>query len=129
MIPKEKKRKEIEARDKFLIMFFTRACDQDLILNGSQVFVQGSWLQEIKSVSADSSKNDNIIGSLGSKQELGLRASPGTRNRTEKLYEIKVVSLLQNLAVCLSLSAWFPSWSSTLSLCLSTDYLLLLHTE
>ena len=40
----------IEARDKFLIMFYTRPCDQDLIINGSQVFVQGSQLQEIKSV-------------------------------------------------------------------------------
>lgn len=46
----------IEARDKFLIMFYIRPCDQDLIINGSQVFVQGSQLQEIKSVWADSSK-------------------------------------------------------------------------
>ena len=37
-------------------MFYTRPCDQDLIINGSQVFVQGSQLQEIKSVRADSSK-------------------------------------------------------------------------
>lgn len=41
---------DIGARDKILIMFYTRARDQDLIINGSQVFVQGSWLQEIKSV-------------------------------------------------------------------------------
>lgn len=41
---------DIEARDEFLIIFFTRTYDQDLIINGSPVFVQGSQLQEVKPV-------------------------------------------------------------------------------
>lgn len=65
-------------------MFYTRVCNQDLIVNSSQVFVQRSWLREVKSIQADLSKNDDVIESLESRQELGLRASAGTGNRTEK---------------------------------------------
>lgn len=65
-------------------MFCTRVCNQDLNVNDSQVFVQGSWLQELKSIQADLSKNDDVIESLESRQELGLRASAETGNRTKK---------------------------------------------
>lgn len=65
-------------------MFYTRVCNQDLIVNSSQVFVQRSWLREVKSIQADLSKNDDVIESLESRQELGLWASAGTGNRTEK---------------------------------------------
>lgn len=66
-------------------------------------------------------KNDSIIGSLEFRQELGLWAAPGTRNRTEKLGKISVVSLLQNLPLCVTLSysecvASFMDWAFTLFL-------------
>lgn len=106
---------DIEATDKSLIRFYTRACNQGLIVTGSQDFVQGSRLQEVKSISADLSKNDNIIRSLESRQELGLQVSPGTGNRIEKLcvklrlFPFCKISLSECVASLVGFHFIFPS--------------------
>lgn len=59
-------------------------------------------------------KNDSIIGSLESRQELGLWAAPGTRNRIEKLAK-SVLSpfckICLSVSLSLTLSVWLPSWT------------------
>lgn len=110
-----------EARDKFLIMFYTRPCDQDLIINGSQVFVQGSQLQERKSVWADSSKKWQHYWKF--RIQARARSLGCTRDKKQnwKAGKISVVSLLQNLPLCVTLSysecvASFMDWAFTLFL-------------
>lgn len=92
---------DIEARDEILIIFFTRTYDQDLIINGSPVFVRGSQLQE--NLFRLTSKNDNAIESLESKQELGLQASLGSQN-WKPVWIQGCLPFAKSLCVCFSLS-------------------------
>lgn len=120
-----------EARDKFLIMFHTRPCDQDLIINGSQVFVQGSQLQERKSVRADSSKKWQHYWKF--RIQARARSLGCTRDKKQNWKgKISVVSLAKSASLCHSLLLWVCGFLHGLGFHLifvSSDYLQPKHSR
>lgn len=106
-----------EARDKFLIMFYTRPCDETSSLTAPKFLVRDLSCRKKICSELTQAKNDSIIGSLEFRARARSLGCTRDKKQNWKAGQNQCCLLLQNLPLCVTLLLWvcgFLQWTGLL---------------